>query len=807
MIQLSEKNFINTSLKLSLLFLLIIFSVGLTTLSYKAESSVVETVAMEKENENPLPSDDLYQIIRKWYVYDDADSELNHYYPTGFMGDINDVQLNENYITNAFSGDSCIEFKYSASGSLNWAGVYWQHPEDNWGASNLGYNLEGVISLRFWAKGDKGGENVEFYCGGIDGANPDSGEASRGFVALTDEWKEYNIDLEGKDFSRIAGGFGWSTNQDANPNGATFYLDDIYYEFLISPGAEVAPSIISMRPDELVLSGDYSVKSNSSSLVLNQSVPGSILLGNNTNQDSQDGGSLEIDLILEQLPEMLELKIIWDDNLHSGLISGTSGRSANINIDDTEIWSGNCSTSINSEYRADIESPLRIQFLPNQSQFTLKLNVENGTTWYISRLIISGIVKDEELLSNGGFCYGPFRYGQEPSILEYPRREEIWDDLCLLSVFTNSVRIYSIDHTMEDFPRIAQLFGIETLAGIYISNSSSSNLAQCNKIIEISNYTSGIVVGNEVVLSGVLLAEDLIDWIDYVKVNVSVNVTYGDTETIYLNNPELADAVDFILTHIYAVWANEDISNAKNFTLTKVQQLESEYPGKEIVIGETGWSTEGKPGCNEINQVKFIDDWIDAINDGDFQGYFFEIFNEPWKGDTGLEPNWGIFTALRVPKYAAITYLERLLAYGENSPLILKTPNHKTLSYGYESYIMNWVIYDQVNHSFVSYLDGNEIFASENFIGIVSYDYSVPVNLSLGVHTILLNITNQFGLSTTSEISILCDDATTTTDTTDDTPDDDEGGFSLGLGGIFSIGGFTGLLAGILTFLILRKKS
>ena len=78
---------------------------------------------------------------------------------------------------------------------------------------------------------EAGGERIEeFKLGGISGDFPDTDIAGIGPVILTPEWKEYTIDLGGKDLSYINGGFCWSTNLDVNPQGCTFYLDDIVYE-------------------------------------------------------------------------------------------------------------------------------------------------------------------------------------------------------------------------------------------------------------------------------------------------------------------------------------------------------------------------------------------------------------------------------------------------------------------------------------------------------------------------------------------------------------------------------------------------
>ena len=69
-----------------------------------------------------------------------------------------------------------------------------------------------------------------FKLGGVTGEYADTDVAGIGPVVLTTEWQQFTIDLEGKDLSSISGGFCWATNLDVNPDGATFYLDDIRYE-------------------------------------------------------------------------------------------------------------------------------------------------------------------------------------------------------------------------------------------------------------------------------------------------------------------------------------------------------------------------------------------------------------------------------------------------------------------------------------------------------------------------------------------------------------------------------------------------
>ena len=109
--------------------------------------------------------------------------------------------------------------------------MYWQNPPNNWGYIDGGYDLSSSTKVTFWARGEKGSERVEeFKIGGIMGEFSDTDIASVGPVILTKEWQQYSIDLKGKDISYISGGFCWATNVDVNPEGCTFYLDEIKYE-------------------------------------------------------------------------------------------------------------------------------------------------------------------------------------------------------------------------------------------------------------------------------------------------------------------------------------------------------------------------------------------------------------------------------------------------------------------------------------------------------------------------------------------------------------------------------------------------
>lgn len=170
-----------------------------------------------------------------FYVYTERGSKNNHWIPSGYMGDYSDIKMSQAYEKEPGKGKTCIKVEYTAERKQNagWAGVYWQHPVNNWGDKRGGYDLTGFSKVRFMARGDKGGEIVDkFGIGGITGQTEDgdSDSSATDMIELTKEWKEYTIDLTGLDLRSIIGGFLWVANAESNPQGFTIYIDEIRYE-------------------------------------------------------------------------------------------------------------------------------------------------------------------------------------------------------------------------------------------------------------------------------------------------------------------------------------------------------------------------------------------------------------------------------------------------------------------------------------------------------------------------------------------------------------------------------------------------
>jgi hypothetical protein len=191
--------------------------------------------AQEKAAEKP----------KEFVVYTDKNARENHFIASGWMGDNNsadakgtkgDIFMDEQSMDNPHSGTTCLKFIFTAKKTKGkgWSGIYWQNPSDNWGDKNGGFDLSGMTKLTFWVRGAKGGEVIRFKVGGIgireNKPYPDSVEVETEPIELTDTWKQYTINLAGRDLSYVSGGFCWVASADLNPEGATFYLDDIKFE-------------------------------------------------------------------------------------------------------------------------------------------------------------------------------------------------------------------------------------------------------------------------------------------------------------------------------------------------------------------------------------------------------------------------------------------------------------------------------------------------------------------------------------------------------------------------------------------------
>jgi glucan 1,3-beta-glucosidase len=261
--------------------------------------------------------------------------------------------------------------------------------------------------------------------------------------------------------------------------------------------------------------------------------------------------------------------------------------------------------------------------------------------------------------------YAPFRGAQTPLIAStHIEADQIEQDLVQLAKITDCVRTYSIENGLDQVPAIADKVGLKVIQGLWLGSDRFKNLNQIAIVVGLTkrypNVITAVVVGNEVLLRGEMTAADLAATIRSVKAQVTVPITYADVWEYWLKNREIYDVVDFITIHILPYW--EDFPIRAKFAAAHVdsirQRMAIAFPGKEILIGETGWPSEGRmrEGAlpSRTNQARVVSEILQLAKQENFRVNLIEAYDQPWKrrleGTVG--GYWGMFDSThRALKY------------------------------------------------------------------------------------------------------------------------------------------------------------
>ncbi|THD70954.1 MAG: beta-(1-6) glucans synthase [Bradyrhizobium sp.] len=267
--------------------------------------------------------------------------------------------------------------------------------------------------------------------------------------------------------------------------------------------------------------------------------------------------------------------------------------------------------------------------------------------------------------------YAPFRDTQTP-LLEttHIAPEQIARDLAQLAKISDCVRTYSIEHGLDQVPALAAKVGLKVIQGIWLGSNRLKNLEQISTVVGLTKEYPGVitsvVVGNEVLLRGEMTTADLAATIRSVKSQISVPVTYADVWEYWLHNREVYEAVDFVTIHILPYW--EDFPIRAKYAASHVDDIRKRiavaFPGKEILIGETGWPSEGRmrEGAlpSRTNQARVVSEILGLAKRENFRVNLIEAYDQPWKrqleGTVG--GYWGLFDSVH-----------RALKYPPNEPI------------------------------------------------------------------------------------------------------------------------------------------
>jgi glucan 1,3-beta-glucosidase len=263
--------------------------------------------------------------------------------------------------------------------------------------------------------------------------------------------------------------------------------------------------------------------------------------------------------------------------------------------------------------------------------------------------------------------YAPFRKpGETPFDVHYIiTPERIDEDLHALSQRFDCVRTYSQGNGLAAVPAIAARYHMQVLMGIWLGGVPKINEREIEQGIATANANPGvirgIVVGNEVLLRGELSPKRLAEYIHRVRAAVpaKIPVTYADVWQYWLRYPQMESAVDFVTIHILPYWENEPVAaiDAVQHVKDVYARVQQAFPGKQIMIGETGWPSAGRLRRSAepslVQEALYLRAFLRYAAQVHMPYNVIETFDQPWK--RALEGTvggyWGIFDSDAKPKF------------------------------------------------------------------------------------------------------------------------------------------------------------
>ncbi|WP_256830215.1 beta (1-6) glucans synthase [Pseudomonas sp. Pse1] len=258
--------------------------------------------------------------------------------------------------------------------------------------------------------------------------------------------------------------------------------------------------------------------------------------------------------------------------------------------------------------------------------------------------------------------YTPFDKDQSPFDQPFNLRPERMDaDLALLATRFECIRTYSVTG-LEALPGLARKHGLKLMIGAWVNSNPVDTAKEIDLLIAEANanpdVVSAVIVGNEALLRKEVTGPQLAALIKQVKRSVKQPVTYADVWEFWLKHPEIAPNVDFLTIHLLPYWEDDpsNIDAALQHVAEVRQVFGNRFAPKDVMIGETGWPSEGRQRetalPSRVNEARFIRGFVTLAEQQGWRYNLIEAFDQPWKrGSEGAVGGyWGLFDADRQDK-------------------------------------------------------------------------------------------------------------------------------------------------------------
>lgn len=256
--------------------------------------------------------------------------------------------------------------------------------------------------------------------------------------------------------------------------------------------------------------------------------------------------------------------------------------------------------------------------------------------------------------------FSPFAPHQDAEEDEPVSPAQIEADAAAVAPYTAMVRTYATANGLDAVAEIAGRAGLGVMQGAWVSADEAATAAEIETALGLARANPNVralVIGNETLLRAERTPEEMIGLLREVRQRSHVPVTTAETWDVWLANPQLANAVDFISAHILPYWEGIPAEQALTYTFDRYDDLRRAFPGKKIVIAEFGWPSAGTnvhgavPGT--VEQAELTRAFMAEADRRGIDYNIVEAFDQPWKTNEGaVGPYWGLLDADRTPKFA-----------------------------------------------------------------------------------------------------------------------------------------------------------
>ncbi|MFX1254716.1 MAG: hypothetical protein ACFFCZ_24105 [Promethearchaeota archaeon] len=341
-----------------------------------------------------------------------------------------------------------------------------------------------------------------------------------------------------------------------------------------------------------------------------------------------------------------------------------------------------------------------------------------------------------------GLNYGPFR-AAGPNNLEIITDEMIEEDMEIFQdLNVTDIRTYGVGLGLNQIPKIADSYGIKTATGTWVHPGNTDNYGEIDLAIAQENYSSMLIIGNEVLTTGVFTEAQFRTYIDYAQNNAASTTPIAAAEewAQFLAHPNISNALDVLLVHAHPVWHDIPLVDAANWTISKFNEVKTSFPTKTVILGETGWpSGPGGDLFNKTAQAYFMEDLLNRSYHENIDVYIFEAFDEQWKAEIKdgqlIGPNWGIMYKSRYGKPAAEVVARYFDGVVNTSPPpnyqpFCTSPADQEVDQGDSASII-WTITDQDNETgyYTLYKNGT-------VLGVANLEWQKDQPILVGVDTL-----------------------------------------------------------------------